>query len=77
MMSNWDHSICEACWRLREGVNRLPDRAISGTPHSCCFCGLPTNGGIFVRQEPNSPNLRCSGVEGHHEELAVEDGEAR
>lgn len=72
-MPSWNHSICESCWRYREGINRMPVRVNTGTAHQCCFCGLPTNGGIFVRENPNNPRLHCREHEDYHEELYTRD----
>lgn len=70
-MSTWTHSICESCWRLRHGVNRMPARSISHTPRACCFCELPTNGGIFVREDPDHPDLYCNQQPDYHDALVV------
>ena len=72
----WNHAICEPCWRIREGVNRMPVRAITGEVHQCCFCALPTNGGIFVRRDPKGTELRCREQEDWHEALLTEDANA-
>jgi hypothetical protein len=51
-MSRWTHSICERCWLVREGL-RPPLRLNLAESETCCFCGKPTQEGIYVREDPN------------------------
>ena len=59
-MSAWNHSMCEACWAQHE-PNRWPVRVIDlDTAYICCFCGITTYVGIFVREDPNDNSInRC------------------
>jgi hypothetical protein len=57
-MSEWTHPMCDACWE-----DQNPDQ----TPFAlaaeyrlieqCCWCGLPTKGGIYVREDPKVPTF--------------------
>lgn len=66
-MSKWNHLMCEACWNTRN-PHRTPIkvreeyRDESATP--CCFCGKPTQSGIYVRHDPQE--LLCHGIAGEH-----------
>jgi len=57
-MSEWNHSICDACWikRCREAgePDRTPVRMKDGfcEPMKCCFCETVHKSGIFVREVP-------------------------
>jgi len=65
-MSNWTHAICPACW-LVKNPNRAPVRVATGDEEICCFCGEPTDDGIYLREDPRSPELRCGGRHGAKE----------
>ena len=58
-MSKWTHPICPACWKIHADT-REPYRVIESPPEPCCFCGLSTDAGIFVRADPRP--LRCQGI---------------
>lgn len=64
-MSKWNHRICERCWFDQE-PDRMPvqvlteyvlglteDPQFAPKIHTCCKCGKPTLGEIFVRFDPN------------------------
>lgn len=50
----WTHSICATCWNKsnpnRQAVVVVPEFAAQET---CCFCGQPTSGGIYMRCSVN------------------------
>lgn len=59
-MSRFTHSICDGCWIEREPY-REPTR-MNGRPiEICCFCGVSNDSGIYVRENPDFPNLKCKG----------------
>lgn len=67
-MSLWQsHSICVACWNAKN-----PDRVpvivvgIGGPPATCCFCGQPTDSGIYVVRGKRSelPHCKCEEEDG-------------
>lgn len=51
-MSSWTHSICDACWQLRE-PDREPVRVRDNGPRECCYCGQIHRSGIYVRGDPS------------------------
>jgi len=57
-MSTWTHNICDDCWAKRE-PGRLAHRLCEAGMTTCCFCGKPTKGGIYVREDPTK--LKCGG----------------
>jgi len=65
-MSRWTHIICENCWwRIRS--DRQPVRyTVRLKPFPCCFCGEPTQSGIFVRGDPKT--VKCGGEGVYHDE---------
>lgn len=44
------HAICEDCWTLFNGA-RIPVRVRDAGVNGCCYCGMATISGIFVRGE--------------------------
>jgi len=58
----WNHSICIDCWNDRYPQNRTNMVARGPLSKVCCFCGKEHAGGIYVRERPNSPWLRCKGA---------------
>lgn len=60
-MSKWTHSICWACWELKN-PSRIAHRIIPAVARTeqCCFCGTIHRTGIYVRQEPSKPY--CGGT---------------
>jgi hypothetical protein len=51
--------MCFACWyKSRQG--RDPARINSGKINYCCFCGIPTRSGIWVRGDP--AHTPCKGA---------------
>ena len=65
-MSKLDHTMCDSCWEKKQ-PNREPVRlTISLKPLPCCFCGEPTQSGIFVRAHPTV--VKCRGKGKYHEE---------
>ena len=64
-MSQWNHSICPACWRIREPL-REPVVVMGEEKVKCCFCGKETAAGIYVREHPKNPALK--GCRGEHAE---------
>ena len=57
-VSKWNHVICGACWKRREG-DRQPCRMVGGDKDKCCFCGGTTTEGIYVREDPMG--VACGG----------------
>lgn len=58
-MSKWTHSICDDCWHKKEPEIE-PSRLVDVIGNICCFCGLLTTSGIYVREDPTE--LLCKGV---------------
>jgi hypothetical protein len=57
--ASWDHAQCAKCWN-----DANPDRATANEDterdsEKCCFCGMQTQSGIFVRHDPRL--LICQG----------------
>ena len=57
-MSKWTHAICQICW-YEKNPGREPVTVLNGTEQICCFCGLKSKSGIYVREDPKG--LRCEG----------------
>jgi hypothetical protein len=60
--SDWTHNCCFDCWNKRE-PNRQPvcDKTLvpRGIALICCWCGIPTQSGIYVREDPTvMPNCQ-------------------
>jgi hypothetical protein len=76
MSNRWRHTICDACWTWRclerDEPGREPVRIVERlrSEVKCCFCATDTRSGIFVRDDPASPELRCGGE--HAEERKAE-----
>ncbi len=55
---NWNHNICNNCWELRMRAEGTPWRepVTLRQPElvRCCFCGIMTASGIYVRQDPKT-----------------------
>lgn len=59
---NWTHSICDDCWTNRS-PHQEPTRIVVDTEtETCCWCGIQTTSGIFVRADPAT--LSCQHSEG-------------
>jgi hypothetical protein len=58
--SNWTHAICCRCWQREWG--RRPARLVEGETEICCFCGVDTDAGIYVRRDPKE--MPCQGGPG-------------
>lgn len=41
--------VCEPCWKERQ-PGRRPYRMINPNTERCCYCGLSTTSGIYVRE---------------------------
>jgi hypothetical protein len=63
-MSKWAHIICDDCWEARH--KKVPFRAVDQKTWPCCFCGEPTQSGIFVREDPQT--VKCKGSGDYHDE---------
>jgi hypothetical protein len=59
--SNWTHAICPRCW-TREWGAKTPARLVEGETEICCFCGVDTDAGIYVRRDPRE--TPCQGGPG-------------
>lgn len=57
-MSEWNHAICDSCWKQRE-PDREPYRLKQREIRRCCYCGVATLGGILLRQDPQE--VACRG----------------
>lgn len=62
-MSEWNHPVCDDCWKERQGA-RAPARVIEPKTERCCQCRKPTRSGIYVRGNPTHPSFKCNGVHG-------------
>lgn len=51
-MSEWTHPICDDCWDDENPTRPSPRRG-EGDDENCCFCGLGTTSGIYVRKDPD------------------------
>jgi hypothetical protein len=56
-MSAWTHPQCTVCWSAAN-PGRQPYRMLDPEPETCCWCGQPTQAGIYVRENPDIPP-RC------------------
>ncbi len=58
---SWNHQICDPCWKLRMMAAgtpwREPTRLLRPELVRCCYCGVMTASGIYVRQDPRT--LTC------------------
>lgn len=54
-MSSWTHACCEECWDHQQ-PGRTPHRmgAAHRLTETCCYCGVITRSGIYVRENPTS-----------------------
>jgi hypothetical protein len=51
--SDWNHNICNECWnKLHPGVQPHRVKLRKGIALLCCWCGFPTQSGIYVREDP-------------------------
>lgn len=61
-MSKWTHLICDPCWRQKEG-DKIPVRLLTNEVELCCFCGLTTTSGIYVRHNPKEMGCQHSNTD--------------
>lgn len=56
-MSRWQHNMCLACWRRRNG-GRVPVQVVDADREheTCCFCGGLATHGIYIRWDPAELN---------------------
>jgi hypothetical protein len=58
MSSHWTHAICAKCWAERKPDKPLqPKNAGQGMLEVCCFCGVTTQDGIYLRADPAEPKF--------------------
>lgn len=50
-MSEGTHPMCQRCWR-RLNDDRRPAAWLDAQRERCCWCGDPTDDGIYVREDP-------------------------
>ena len=50
-MSGWTHSICDECWEQWH-PEKNPVRIKGAELETCCFCGMKTDGGVYIRADP-------------------------
>lgn len=50
---DWTHAICDDCWK-RRFPERQPHRVrqIDNLADICCYCHIPTDSGIYFREDP-------------------------
>jgi len=65
-MSQWNHAMCDPCWEKKQGPRKPVRLTLEMKPLLCCFCGEPTQSGIFVRANPKT--VKCRGKGKYHEE---------
>ncbi len=51
------HAICDSCWKKREPA-RDAVRVREAGIEACCFCGVLSASGIFVRECSDPTQLR-------------------
>lgn len=61
MKKTWTHSCCDDCFDERTG-GREPIRLQDAPEEICCFCGIATVSGIYVREDPDHDELFCGGM---------------
>lgn len=49
---SWTHSSCRACFN-KNFPNRSPHTIVKAAIETCCFCGEPTDEGIYTRADPS------------------------
>jgi len=52
--SDWTHNICWACWN-KQHPHQIPhhiNKVLDSIAFICCWCGIPTQSGILVREDP-------------------------
>lgn len=69
-VSRWTHAMCGACWE-KENPGRPPHMVSGGATDLCCFCGMETTLGIYVRWNPTE--VICEGKYMMH--LPEEEGQ--
>lgn len=47
----WTHAICQVCWYLKRG-DQTPAHLADAREDACCYCGVKTKSGIYVRDNP-------------------------
>ena len=48
---DWNHAICDLCWEGKK-PGRIPIRMRDADEEVCCYCHLPTQAGIYIREDP-------------------------
>lgn len=49
----WTHAICEGCWENEFPHRGSPPVALANAEvEHCCFCGIETANGVYVRHAP-------------------------
>ena len=50
---SWTQPACDSCWYARN-PGRIPHRINTDMRETekCCYCGVLTRGGIYVREDP-------------------------
>lgn len=62
----WTHRMCDRCWdAMRRAERGEPIRLWRDTLRPCCYCGEPTDSGIYVRAQPTT--VKCQGLGPEHE----------
>ena len=57
-MSRWTHVICVQCWNAKNPDRPARETGV-GYDENCCYCGVATNDGIYIRDAPS--NTACKG----------------
>lgn len=60
-LNTWTHAMCDACWNARRSPDYPPVRMVDPETETCCWCGQPTDSGIYVREDPRFIRF----IEGH------------
>ncbi len=61
-MSKFTHAQCTDCWNERN-PDKQTSRVLGSDTEACCYCGMATKAGIYVRDDPKNTNCK----EGAHD----------
>ncbi len=51
-----NHPQCNICWFEEFGISQHPFRVLRPVIEACCFCGRPTESGIYRKVAPTAPS---------------------
>lgn len=49
---SWTHGCCDECWDERHDYAAKRIKAEYRERENCCYCGMTTLSGIYVRENP-------------------------